>query len=219
MFFSPGMDRITAELTSYRGNWLEQMEFRVPGSIAINTGVFIIFIGWRCGGMMLISMALYKWDVLTTERSNRFNINLGIIYFTAGFPLIIFGINQNFENNWAFEYSMYFGSMFNYIGSVGITLGYSCIIMLICKAGILKRFTGSLVAVGRLTLTNYLLHTLICSTLFYGHGFCLFGKVELTTQIIIFAVIWLLQLTISPLWLKHFRFGPAERLWRSQSYL
>ncbi len=218
MHFVPGEDRIISELAAYRGGWLDQMEFRVPDSLAINTFLFLIYLGWRCGGMMLIGMALYKWGVLTAERSNRFYINLGVICFAAGFPLILFGINQNFANNWVFEYSMFFGSMFNYIGSIGIAIGYVCIIMLICKADILKRLTGSLAAVGRMAFTNYLLHTLICTTLFYGHGFGLYGKLERTEQITIVAVIWIIQLVLSPLWLKHFRFGPMEWLWRSLTY-
>ena len=31
--------------------------------------------------------------------------------------------------------------------------------------------------------------------------------------------IWAAQLVISPLWLRHFRFGPVEWLWRTLTYM
>jgi uncharacterized protein len=75
----------------------------------------------------------------------------------------------------------------------------------------------SLAAVGRTAFSNYLLDTLICTTLFFGWGFRLFGaldRVELAGVV----AIWCLQLLVSPLWLRSFRFGPMEWLWRSLTY-
>jgi uncharacterized protein len=62
------------------------------------------------------------------------------------------------------------------------------------------------------------MQTVICTTLFYGHGFGLFGKVNRTGQILIVILIFALQMWLSPLWLKYFRFGPLEWLWRSLTY-
>ena len=75
-----------------------------------------------------------------------------------------------------------------------------------------------LAAVGQMALTNYLTHTIVCTTIFYGHGLGLFGSVDRTGQLLIVLAIWLGQLTLSPIWLKHFRFGPFEWLWRSLTY-
>jgi len=54
--------------------------------------------------------------------------------------------------------------------------------------------------------------------IFYGHGLGLYGSVERIYQLVITLGIWILILIISPLWLKHFRFGPLEGLWRKLSY-
>ncbi len=218
VYFAPNIDYINSELAAYRGNWLEQMEFRVPGSAAMQSFVFLIFLGWRAGGMMLIGMALYKWGVLIAEKKSKFYYSLMGICFAVGFPVVIFGITQNFARNWAFEYSMYFGPLYNYIGSILIAIGYICIIMLISKSSLSQKITRPFAAVGRTALSNYLLQTLICITIFYGHGFGLFGEVERTGQIVIVFTIWAFQLIVSPLWLKHFKFGPAEWLWRSLTY-
>ena len=70
----------------------------------------------------------------------------------------------------------------------------------------------------RLALTNYLMHSLICTTIFYGYGLGLFGTVNRTGLVGVVLAIWVLQLIVSPIWLAHFRFGPAEWVWRSLTY-
>jgi uncharacterized protein len=62
------------------------------------------------------------------------------------------------------------------------------------------------------------LHTIICTTIFYGYGLGLFNRIERFGLMGFVLAIWILQLIISPVWLKHFRFGPAEWLWRSLTY-
>jgi uncharacterized protein len=69
-----------------------------------------------------------------------------------------------------------------------------------------------------MAFTNYILQTLICTTLFFGHGFGLYGSVERTGQILIVLAIWGFQLLLSPWWLARFRYGPLEWAWRSLSY-
>jgi uncharacterized protein len=69
-----------------------------------------------------------------------------------------------------------------------------------------------------MALTCYLSQTLICTTLFYGHGFGLFGHVERLGQLGITVAIWVFLLIFSRLWLHFFRFGPFEWLWRSLTY-
>ena len=116
------------------------------------------------------------------------------------------------------QYSMFWGSQFNYWGSLFVALGYIGLIMLISKHIIQRKLNTPLQAVGRMAFTNYLLQTLICTLIFYGHGLGLFGKIERITQILIVFGIWAVQLIISPLWLRHFQYGPVEWIWRSLTY-
>ncbi len=62
------------------------------------------------------------------------------------------------------------------------------------------------------------MHTLICTALFYGYGFGLFGKLQRYELLYVVGAIWIFQLIISPIWLRYFRFGPLEWLWRSLTY-
>lgn len=79
--------------------------------------------------------------------------------------------------------------------------------------GLLCRFrtVGAIACVGRMALTNYLLQTLICTTLFYHLG--LFMRFD-RLQLLAFVPIWAVNLLVSSLWLRRFRRGPVEWLWR-----
>jgi uncharacterized protein len=69
-----------------------------------------------------------------------------------------------------------------------------------------------------MALTCYLLQTIICTTIFYGHGLGLFGKVNRVEQLVVVLAVWAILLVLSPIWLRRFRFGPFEWIWRCLSY-
>jgi uncharacterized protein len=216
--WKPGAEAIAKEIAAYQGGWPEQMAQRAPTALWFQTFLFLIFQGWRAGGLMLVGMALLKWGVVTAQRPPRFYRTMLAAGFVIGVPVVIYGVTRNFAAGWALDYSMFFGFQYNYWGSLFIASAYIGLVMLICQANPLEKFTRPFTAVGRTALSNYLLQTLICTTIFYGHGFGLFGKVERAGQALIVLAIWIVQLIVSPIWLRHFRFGPAEWLWRSLTY-
>jgi uncharacterized protein len=75
-----------------------------------------------------------------------------------------------------------------------------------------------LAPVGRMAISNYLLQTMICTTLFYGYGLGLYGQVGSGAGVLLTMTVFALQIPLSAWWLRHFRFGPVEWLWRSLSY-
>jgi uncharacterized protein len=216
--WQPGEEAIADEIAIYQGGWWKQMEHRVPFTLSFQVSSFLIFMLWSAGGLMLIGMAFFKWGILSAKKSKAFYRNMLIVGAAIGLPLALWGWIIGSRHNWAFEYAMFKGTQFNYWGSLFLSLAYIAGIMLIWRSNLLPRFTRSLAAVGRMAFTNYLMHTLICTTLFYGHGFGLFGKINRTGQFLIVFLILAFQVWLSPLWLKHFRFGPFEWLWRSLTY-
>ena len=70
-----------------------------------------------------------------------------------------------------------------------------------------------LIAVGRTAFSCYILETLICTTIFYGHGLGLLGIADRLRQLILTIVIWIVLLILAPLWLHRFRYGALEWLW------
>lgn len=76
-----------------------------------------------------------------------------------------------------------------------------------------------LAPVGQMALTNYLSQSILCTLIFYGYGLGLFGRIGAAQGIALTLVIYLIQIPVSNWWMKRFRYGPAEWLWRSLTYL
>ena len=106
-----------------------------------------------------------------------------------------------------------------HLGRVFTAMGHVGLIMIFCKLPVLRWLKVSLAAVGKMALSNYLVDSIICMFIFKGFGFGLFGKLERYELYYVVLGIWSFQLIISPIWLSYFRFGPAEWLWRSLTYL
>ena len=214
----PAVEKVQQEISAMQGNWLEQMDFRVPGAIFMQTFLFFIQVFWRIMGMMLFGMALYKWGVLSATRSNKFYLRLILLSLIPGLLIVGYGIQANFAASWEMSFSMFTGSLFNYIGSVGVSLGYIGIVMLICKSVKWARFKHVFSAVGKMAFSNYILTSIICSFIFYGHGFALFGEVDRWIQILIVPGIWIILILFSLFWLRNYYYGPLEWLWRVLTY-
>jgi uncharacterized protein len=214
----------TAELTAqevaiYQGGWLEQMSHRVPKALETQTSIFLFWAAWRIGGLMLLGMGFFKLGLFSAQRSPALYRTLIAVALLIGVPVIVYGIQRNYAAGWDGRYSFFFGAQFNYWASILVSLGWVSLVMLVCQKPSLSRLTRPFAAVGRTAFSNYILQTLICVTIFYGHGFGLFGQLERKEQVAMVAAIWVFQLVISPIWLRHFLFGPLEWLWRSLTYL
>ena len=216
--WQPSPQSINEELAAYRGSWIDQMSDRVPSALDIETSEFLGFYGWKASSLMLLGMALFKLGAFHAQWSRRQYLSLVGAGLLVGIPMIIFGVVQNFAKNWDVRYSFYLGGQYNYWGSYLVALGWTGLVMLWCQGSRAPALKQRMAAVGRMAFSNYILQTVICTTIFYGHGFGYFGSVPRTGQILIVFAIYAAQLVIAPLWLRHFRLGPLEWLWRSVTY-
>jgi len=103
-------------------------------------------------------------------------------------------------------------------GAPALALAYVSGLILLFQRGRLRSLFGRLAAVGRLALSNYLLHSLIAALLYHAYGLGWFGRVSIWQGFLITLAVFSTQLILSPLWLRRFRFGPAEWLWRALTY-
>jgi uncharacterized protein len=96
----------------------------------------------------------------------------------------------------------------HYWGNLLVALGWTSLVMLLCQRGWLLR---PVAAVGRMALTNYLLQTVICTLIFYGHGLGLFGRIDWAGQgFAIVLGVWASPVARLILWLRYFAVGPIR---------
>ncbi len=94
-------------------------------------------------------------------------------------------------------------------------LGWVCLILLLARPG--GALTTRIAAAGRMAFSNYLLTSLICTTLFYGYGLDRFGTLSRWQCHLVVMGVWAAMLLWSKPWLARFRYGPLEWAWRSLS--
>jgi uncharacterized protein len=166
---------------------------------------------------MLIGMGLLKLGVLSASRSRSFYIALMAVGYGIGIPLGMYELNLIMASG--FEVMGFKSADITYqFSRLAMVCGHLGLLLLFIKSGLLRFLQRALAATGQMALSNYLAQTLICVTLFYGFGFGLFSKLERHELYFIVAAIWIAELVWSPIWLRHFRFGPFEWLWRSLTY-
>ena len=213
----PPAETLQAEINAYTGSFSDQLAQRSGSALFLETFVFLSTFLWRAGGLMLVGMAFYKWGILSAKKSKQFYVTGFIISWIIGLSVVIYGLFQHYANNWSMEYSMFIGSQFNYWGSLFVSFGIMCLVMLMAQSNRFNDLKKRMAAVGQMALTNYLMQSFICVLIFYGFG--LFGSVERIWQLIILLGVWLVQILWSKTWLNNFRFGPFEWLWRTLTYL
>jgi uncharacterized membrane protein YeiB len=110
------------------------------------------------------------------------------------------------------------GNTLFFIGQYVTAAGYlGLVVRLLSSEKWANRLNG-FAPLGRMALTNYISHSIILTSIFYGYAGGMFGQIGRAPQVLIVAVIIIFQLRLSSWWLKRYQFGPLEWLWRSLTY-
>jgi hypothetical protein len=120
-------------------------------------------------------MALLKSGVLTGRKTQRQYGLQAALGLGCGLPLVAWGLYQYQAANWRLPDSVFVIPLWNYWGSVLVALGYIGLLLTLWKANVLRALFSRLAAVGRTAFSGYILETLICTTIFYGHGLACSG--------------------------------------------
>jgi uncharacterized protein len=186
------------------------------GVVAMLESTFTYKIGvWDVLGMMLIGMALLKLGVFSAARSFQFYALMALCGYGYGIPTGMWVVHDWVRQG--FDPAARWGVLYDST-RLAVALGHVGVVMMICKAGILRPVTRRLAAVGQMALTNYIMHSVVAAIIFCGFGFGLFGKLARHELYYVVFSIWAFQLIASPIWLRYFQFGPLEWLWRSLTY-
>ena len=172
---------------------------------------------WDVLSMMLIGIALFKRGVLTGEKPTSFYLLMMGIGYPIGIAINYYELRLVLDDNFSLlsfaesNVSYYWGRFFVAMGHIGL-------IMLFCKSRFFGWLKAGLAAVGKMALTNYMMHSVICMVVFTGVGFGLFGELQRYQLLYVVFSIWIFQFIASPIWLRYFHYGPMEWIWRNLSY-
>ena len=218
MFMEPPEQQVEEDTAAYTGSYSEIVKYRAPMVVMMQTQGTFGFIIWRVGGLMLLGMALMKLGILSGERNDVFYRKMMLIGYGLGLPIVAFSAWNLHAHQWDFLWMFRVGGIPNYIGSILVAFGHIALVMTIVRKGAMRKLINRFSAVGRMAFTNYLMHSVILTTVFYGYGFGLYGQVPRFWQMGFVVAVLGFQLWFSPFWLGKYRFGPAEWLWRSLTY-
>jgi uncharacterized protein len=217
-YFRPSPEKVAEEINAYRqGSYWAIVRHRASDVLLFQLVGDLVLLPWGALGRMLLGMGLVKLGVLSAGRSRQYYRPLAVLGYASGLLLTASGLLDLFRHGYR-PIDAPWGELLFELGVVPVALGHAAVVMLLYKAGAQGWLAPRLAAVGRMALTNYLAQSLLCTTLFYGYGLGLFGRVGRVGLWGVVLAVWALQLLASPAWLRRFRYGPAEWLWRSLTY-
>jgi len=217
-FFSPSKEEIEKEIQKHRGGWVDNLKLRAGQSAQFQFVMFFQFLFLDVLGMLILGMGLAKAGVFDASRGYAFYASLTAAGFLIGAPLHYWAASKWAAANFAIpEFMGYIASTAD-LGRFLVAGAYIGLVMIVCKAGILGPIRFLLAAVGRTALSNYLLTSIVLTFVFNGYGLGLFARYERHQLIWFVFAMWAVNLLWSPLWLRHYRYGPAEWAWRSLTY-
>jgi uncharacterized protein len=216
-FMMPTREQTAQQLAAMQGSYPQVVAHRAAFVFMAQTLYFLVFFFWRCGGMMLLGMALFKWGFLDGRLSAATYMRTAAVCLLAGLSLASYGVFELERVRFAMPQRT-IADVWNYSGSVLASVGYAAALILLIKQNLLSGLRRRLAAVGQMAFSNYLFQSVVTSILFLGWGFGLAGRLDYAGQLAVVAAIWAVQLALTPVWLAHYRFGPAEWVWRSLTY-
>jgi uncharacterized protein len=176
------------------GGFLDVLTFRLR-EIALLAPLHA-FIFPRTIGLFLLGA--FAWRAGIIQNTPRRLMSVGIPCTGLGVALILAGADA--------------------LGTIVLALGYAAAIIGIANLASGKKLLGWAAPLGRMAFTNYLAQSLIFGWIFYGYGLGLFGRLGVASALAIGLAVYIGQVFFSTWWLRRYRYGPVEWLWRTLMY-
>jgi uncharacterized protein len=177
---------------------------------------------WDCVSMMLIGMALFGLGYFSNKCSTSTYLMGLILGYGIGIPVgyvIYHGFDLGTLNYGKYVDAFRVNHQVLYdVKRIFLCLGHASLIMLVFRSRVVPWLMKALANVGQMAFTNYLMQSIICTLFFYGYGLGNYNKLKLHELYYVVGSVWIFQLIASSIWLRYFRFGPFEWLWRSLTY-
>jgi len=216
-WFEPGEPPMTG-VEAYAGSYGDLLRWNAWRNQTIQWTALPYFRLWGSCGPMLIGMALIRTPLLRGGASTGAYLRTAGLAAAVGLPPMLYGMLGKIGANevagpaFGFSRSLPLTTLAFAAGSFVLAGAYVALMTALSKRA--PRSLGAVSAVGRTALTNYLAHSVICLAVFHGAG-VVWNSWDQTRQFGLVVLIWVLELTASPAWLRRYPMGPVERAWRT----
>ncbi|WP_175988345.1 DUF418 domain-containing protein [Bacillus sp. Marseille-Q1617] len=193
------------------GSFTDIIQQRFSDWYTVNSPGNLLFLILSILPVMMIGAGAGKLNLLEKVGANKRKwmlLGAGLLITSVAIKMLPILI----ESNAAYSYIQ------DYLGGPFLSVSYAVILALLLENKKMKKWTKPLASAGRMSLTNYLMQSVIGTLIFYSYGFGLYGEVTLTTGTYLAIGIFVIQMLLSEIWLSKFRYGPVEKLWRVLSY-
>jgi uncharacterized protein len=214
----PSEDDLKRETDAYQGGYWSAFRQRAGFLSAAQAMAIYHFFIFDIGGMMMLGIGLFKLGLFSASLPARTYAMIAVLGFGIGLPMASWAVRGDILSGFD-AVSLAWSAPVNALARVPIAVAHVAVVMLLCQSGILRWLTASLAAVGQTAFSCYIATSLICTTIFYGYGFGYFGRLQRYQLYFVVGGVWLALLVAAPIWLRYFRFGPLEWLWRSLTYV
>ncbi|WP_426762465.1 DUF418 domain-containing protein YeiB [Hafnia paralvei] len=215
-FWLPGYAAIQyEEIWKVHGGW-EAWRNR-SDLLSANLMALAVQYGWQLAGLMLTGAALMRSGWLSGNFSQRHYRRMALWSLLVGLCIQIPTTLAQWLNDWEYHVSGYLLQVPSELAAPLMMIGYVSLIYGFWPQLSRLKMAYALRQVGRMALSNYLLQTLLCTTLFYYLG--MFNQWSRSTLLWVVPAVWLINILFSLFWLSHFKQGPFEWLWRKLTVL
>jgi uncharacterized protein len=212
----PDSATLQREIAAKRGSYKDVFVHQAP-RVARAESWWLYRYFFDVFSLMLLGIVLFRTGVITAKASTRTYGMMILLGYGIGLTVNFFEVSHILRSNFS-VLALKEAEITYDLGRLAMTAGHLGVLMLFARSGVLTWLRSSLAAVGRMAFSNYILHSIICAFVFYGFGLGLFGQLRRHELYYVVGAIWLFQLIVSPIWLRHYRFGPLEWLWRWLTY-
>jgi uncharacterized protein len=166
-------------------------------------------------GLMLCGASAWKAGVLRDpELHMRSLLSVFVVAFAIGGAVTVLRM----ISIWAGKRVFLSPPLLELFSYMPLAVSYGAAMLLLVRRPHIGKLTKLLAAAGQMALTNYLAQSVVLGFIFYGYGLGLFGVTGSAVAALISIALYIVQVFWSQRWLQHYRFGPAEWLWRSLTY-
>lgn len=221
----PGNEEVQASVEKMRGDYSTVASEVRPKALKAQTSYLPVELGDNVA-LMLLGMALFQWGFFSgkwTKRQYRLTMFVGYavtipitmyeLWYAAQYTTSVTVMQQQIEQT-----AIPWKSLLYPVQRIFMAMAHCALLIMLVKSGYLTALCKRLQAVGQMALSNYILQTILCSFFFYGYGLGFYNRLQLHEVYYFVAFAVVLQLLWSSFWLKYFKFGPLEWLWRSLTY-